>query len=418
MMGPIFLAAESGGLPDHGIATPVSLILIAAAAFLIPLLAGRIKTPAIVLEIVFGVLVGPVLGIIEPGEELLGFLSEFGLFLLMFLAGFEIDFTRLEKQGPSQLFSGLALFGLFVGAGWVGAGVLDVSEVNQRLFLTFLMAAAALGLVVPALRETKRGSTRLGQVVLITAVFAEVGSLVGIVVLSVLAESGFGVELLAIPALLAMMAATLVVLRRAAWWYPERFERLFRADDPAEMGTRATLALLFIFVGLSTLLQVEAILGAFLAGALFIFVFRDPGQLEEQLNGFSFGFFIPVFFINVGIEFPLSELADGEVLGQALALIGVAFAIKLIPSLLLVFRRFPLREALAAGFLLAGQLSVIIALADLGLDLGLLSSGLRAGAIMLVAVSAIVSPIGFRFLAPPLREEPNHSGPRRLLGSM
>jgi Kef-type K+ transport system membrane component KefB len=434
MMGPMLLAAEGGGLSDHGIATPVSLILIASAAFLIPLLAGRIKTPAIVLEIVFGVLVGPVLGLIEPGEELLGFLSEFGLFLLMFLAGFEIDFTRLEKQGPSQLFTGLglllekqgpsqlftglALFGLFLGAGWIGAGLLDVSAVDQRFFLTFLMAAAALGLVVPALRETKRGSTRLGQVVLITAVFAEVGSLVGIVVLSVLAENGFGVELLAIPALLAMIAATLVLLRRAAWWYPERFERLFRADDPAEMGTRATLALLFVFVGLSTLLQVEAILGAFLAGALFIFVFRDPGQLEEQLNGFSFGFFIPIFFINVGIEFPLSELADGEVLGHALALIGVAFAIKLIPSLLLVLRRFPLREAIAAGFLLAGQLSVIIALADLGLDLGLLSSGLRAGAIMLVAVSAVVSPIGFRFLAPPLREEPNNTGPRRLLGSL
>jgi len=418
MMGPMLLAAESGSLPDHGIATPVSLILIAAAAFLIPLLAGRIKIPAIVLEIVFGVLVGPVLGIIEPGEELLGFLSEFGLFLLMFLAGFEIDFTRLEKQGPSQLFSGLALFGLFLGAGWFGAGLLDVSSVDRRLFLTFLVAAAALGLVLPALRETRRASTRLGQVVLITAVFAEVGSLVGIVVLSVLAESGFGVELLAIPALLAIIAATLVVLRRAAWWYPERFERLFQADDPAEMGTRATLALLFIFVGLSTLLNVEAILGAFLAGALFIFVFRDPGQLEEQLNGFSFGFFIPVFFINVGIEFPLSELADGEVLRQALALIGVAFAIKLIPSLLLVLRRFPLREALAAGFLLAGQLSVIIALADLGFDLGLLSSGLRAGAIMLVAVSAVVSPIGFRLLAPPLREEPNNTGPRRLLGSL
>jgi Kef-type K+ transport system membrane component KefB len=418
MMGPMLLAAEGGGLSDHGIATPVSLILIASAAFLIPLLAGRIKTPAIVLEIVFGVLVGPVLGLIEPGEELLGFLSEFGLFLLMFLAGFEIDFTRLEKQGPSQLFTGLGLFGLFLGAGWIGAGLLDVSAVDQRFFLTLLMAAAALGLVVPALRETKRGSTRLGQVVLITAVFAEVGSLVGIVVLSVLAENGFGVELLAIPALLAMIAATLVLLRRAAWWYPERFERLFRADDPAEMGTRATLALLFVFVGLSTLLQVEAILGAFLAGALFIFVFRDPGQLEEQLNGFSFGFFIPIFFINVGIEFPLSELADGDVLGHALALIGVAFAIKLIPSLLLVLRRFPLREAIAAGFLLAGQLSVIIALADLGLDLGLLSSGLRAGAIMLVAVSAVVSPIGFRFLAPPLREEPNNTGPRRLLGSL
>ena len=127
-------------------------------------------------------------------------------------------------------------------------------------------------------------------------------------------------------------------------------------------------------------------------------------------------FFIPVFFINVGIEFPLSELADREVLSQALALIGVAFAIKIVPSLLLMLKRFSLRDSMAAGVLLAGQLSVIIALADLGLDLGLLSSGLRAGAIMLVAVSAVVSPIGFRFLAPPLQSRPNDVGGRRLLG--
>jgi Kef-type K+ transport system membrane component KefB len=417
MIAPLLLAASDVAPPDHGIATPVSLILIATAAFLIPLFAGRIKTPAVVLEILFGILVGPVLGIIEPGEELLGFLSEFGLFLVMFLAGFEIDFTRLEKQGPAQLVSGLALFGLFLGAGWIGAGLLETSTLEQRLFLTFLVAAAALGLVVPALRETRRSATRLGQLVLITAVFAEVGSLVGIIVLSVVADGGVGVDLLAIPVLLTVIAVTLVFLRRAAWWYPERFERLFRADDPAEMGIRATLALLFVFVGLSALLEIEAILGAFLAGAVFTFVFRDPGPLHEQLNGFSFGFFIPVFFINVGIEFPLSELADWKVLGQAMALIGVAFAIKILPSLLLMLNRFSLRESLAAGVLLAGQLSVIIALADLGLDLGLLSSGLRAGAIMLVGVSAVVSPVGFRFLAPPLRDESSLRQRRRLLGS-
>ncbi|MEE8498510.1 MAG: cation:proton antiporter [Acidimicrobiia bacterium] len=416
MISPLLLAAQGAGPPDHGIATPVSLILIAAAAFLIPLLAGRIKTPAVVLEILFGVIVGPVLGVIEPGEELLGFLSEFGLFLVMFLAGFEIDFTRLERQGPTQLLSGITLFGLFLGAAWIGAGLLDQTTIEQRLFLTFLMAAAALGLVVPALRETRRAATRLGQLILLTGVFAEVGSLVGIIVLSVVVDGGVGLDLLAIPVLLAVIALTLVVLRRAAWWYPERFERLFRADDPAEMGIRATLALLFVFVGLSTLLQVEAILGAFLAGAVFTFVFRDPGPLHEQLNGFSFGFFIPIFFINVGIEFPLSELADGEVLTQALTLIGVAFAIKILPSLLLMLRRFSLRDSLAAGVLLAGQLSVIIALADLGLDLGLLSSGLRAGAIMLVAVSAVVSPVGFRFLAPPLQDLPDDAGRRRLLG--
>jgi Kef-type K+ transport system membrane component KefB len=404
MTAGLLLYAENGGI-DHGIATPVSLILIASAAFLIPLLGDRIRIPAIVLEILFGIVVGPVLGLIEPGEELLGFLAEFGLFLLMFLAGFEIDFGRLERQGPSTLITGLALFGLFLGAGWIGTGFLEGSGLDQRMFRTFLVAGAALGLIIPALRDTRRSGTRLGQLLIITGMFAEVGALVGIVVLSVLAEGGVGIDLLSIPALLAVIALTLVLLRRAAWWYPERFERLFRSDDPAEMGTRASLALLFIFVGLSTLLEIEAILGAFLAGAVFTFVFRHPGQLEEQLKGFSFGFFIPVFFINVGIEFPLSELGDSEVLGQALALIGVAFAIKLIPALLLVLRRFSLREAFSAGLLLAGQLSVIIALADLGLDLGLLSSGLRAGAIMLVAVSAVISPVGFRILSPPIRDD-------------
>ncbi|MDH3730703.1 MAG: cation:proton antiporter, partial [Acidimicrobiia bacterium] len=155
-----------------------------------------------------------------------------------------------------------------------------------------------------------------------------------------------------------------------------------------------------VFVGLSALLGIEAILGAFLAGLLFSFVFRDLGSLEEQLNGFSYGFFIPIFFINVGLTFPLDELRDSDVLAQALALIVVAIAVKVIPSLVLMLRGFSLRQSLGAGFLLAGQLSVIIALADVGLDLGLISSGLRAGAILLVAVSAIFGPVAFRALVP------------------
>lgn len=297
------------------------------------------------------------------------------------------------------------MFCLFALAAWLGSGWLDLEGTDQRLFVTFLLAAAAIGLVVPALRDTRRSSTRLGQAVLITAVVAEVLGLIAIIVLSASAGDGSGFGVLAVPALLGVTILALVLLRRAAWWYPDRFARLFRKDDPQEMGTRASIALLFVFVGFSALLGVEAILGAFLAGALFAFVFRDPGALEEQLSGFSYGFFIPIFFINVGIEFPLSELGDPSVLRQAVALIGIAFAAKVVPMLSLLLRRFTLRESLAAGVLLAGQLSLIIALADLGLNLGLLTSGLRAGAIMLVAVSAVISPVTFRLLAPPLPQE-------------
>ena len=393
-------AAASGAGLNESVGA-VALVMVALAAFLMPLVARRVAMPAFVLEILFGLLVGPVLGWIEGGEGLIGVLAELGLFLLLFLAGFEIDFGRLERGGGEQVATGLGLWGLFLGASWIGVGFLDVPSWQGRLFLSLLVSAAAVGVVVPALRESHRTATRLGQLVLLSAVLAEGLSLLGIIVLTVLVSGGVGWRLLSVPALLAAMVVVLWALRRAVWWHPERFERFFRRDDPQEMGIRAALALLFVFVGLATLLDVEAILGAFLAGALFAFVFRRPGPLAERLRGFSFGFFVPVFFINVGLGFPLEQLRRPAALAEAGLLIGVAFAAKLVPSLALVLRRFSWRESLAVGALLAGQLSVVVALADLGLGLRLIGAAQHAGAILLVVVGAVLAPLLFQALAPP-----------------
>lgn len=381
------------------------IILIGIGAFTLPLIAGRLRLPAVVLELVFGLIIGPVLLIVvagTPDAEFIEALAELGLLLLMFLAGFEIDFERLEKQGTGPLITGGALFGVFLVAAWFGFGLLDPESNNERIFLTLLMSAASLGIVIPALRSTGRTGSRQGQLTIVTAIIAEFGSATAIVFFGVIVASGGGLRLLSVPALFAIMAAVLFIMRRAAWWFPERFERLFAQDDPDELGIRASLALLFVFVGISLALGVEAILGAFLAGALFAYVFRNIEVLETRLSGFSYGFFIPVFFINVGIGFPLSQLSEPGVLARAFALIGIAIAIKVLPSLLLLVRGLSLRESLGAGVLLAGQLSVIIALAEFGVELGVLEEGLEAGAILLVGVTAVLSPVVFRWLSPPL----------------
>lgn len=409
---PAPASGVGSGLSLNDTSGAVALVAVALAAFLVPLLARRVRMPGFVLEILFGLLVGPVLGWIEGGSGLIGLLAELGLFLLLFLAGFEIDFGRLKRGGGGQVATGLGLWGLFLAAAWWGVGFLDVPSTQGRWFLSLLVSAAAVGLVVPALRESQRSATRLGQLTLISAVLAEGLSLLGIIGLTVVASGGAGWRWLSVPALLAAVGVVLWGLRRAAWWHPERFERLFRRDDPQEMGIRASLALLFVFVGLAILLDVEAILGAFLAGALFSFVFRRPGPLAERLRGFSFGFFVPVFFINVGLSFPLDQLRRPEALAEAGLLIVVAFAAKLVPSLALMLRRFSWRESLAAGALLAGQLSVVIALADLGLGLGLIGPAQHAGAILLVVVGAVLAPMLFQTLAPPM--EPGRS---RLPGS-
>lgn len=131
-------------------------------------------------------------------------------------------------------------------------------------------------------------------------------------------------------------------------------------------------------------------------------VFRNSGDLEERLSGFAYGFLIPIFFISVGVAFPLDALSDPAVLTTAGAIIAVAILAKLIPAPLLMLRGLTLRDSLGAGVLLAGQLSVIIALAEVGVQIGAIDEGLSAGAVLLVGVTAILSPIVFKLFSPPL----------------
>jgi Kef-type K+ transport system membrane component KefB len=381
-------------------------VLIGAGAFVLPIVARRLAIPSVVLEILYGLILGPsMLNIIRTSSadaDFIALLAELGLLLLIFLAGFEIDFDRLERQGAGPLLTGVAVLLITAAAAWIGFGWLGMESTDQRIFLTLLVSAASLGIVIPALRDTNRTSTRLGQLVIVAAVLAEFLSAAAIVIYGGFVENGVGVSLLGVPALFLVTVVALLLIRRLAWWHPATFERLFAERDPDEMGIRTSLALLFVFVGLSIALNVEPLLGAFLAGAMFAYLFRNNHQLETRLSGFAFGFFIPVFFINVGLLFPLDALLEPSVLARAAALIGIAVGAKLIASLVFVARGFTLRESTAAGVVLAGQLSVIIALAEFGVELGLIDEGLEAGAILLVGITAILSPIAFRLLAPPL----------------
>lgn len=386
-----------------------AFIVMGLGAFLLPLVARRIRVQAAVLEIVFGLAIGPAaLGVIGENSVEEGFLfilAELGLLLLLFLAGFEIDFRRLEREGPGPLLWGLGFYGASLVVLWFGLGFLPLAGTDQRTFLTLLLSAASVGIIVPALRATNRVATRQGQLVIVVGVLAEFLATLGVVGFGVVVQSGLGPRLLAIPGFAVVAGVVLVVMRRLAWWYPEKAGRLFAAHDPDELGIRASLALLFTFVGIALALGIEPILGAFLAGALFGYVFRDTGELETRLTGFAYGFFIPLFFISVGVRFPLDAFTDPQVVAVAVAVAGIAIAAKILPSPVLVWRRLPLRDALGTGVLLAGQLSVIIALAEFGVQLGVIDDGMAAGTILLVGVTAIGSPLLFRLLSPPLTEE-------------
>jgi len=394
------IAAE-GVLPNA-----TTFIVIGLAAFLLPLVARRLGLPAVVLEILFGVMIGPhvigIIGIETTSEGFILVLAEVGLFLLMFLAGFEINFTSLEREGRGPILFGLTFFLLVVALAWLGLGYVNLSDTNERVFLTLLVSAASVGIIVPALRSTNRSATQQGQITLVVGILAEFLAATSIIVFAVWIKTGWSVELLAVPLFVAILLVALWLMRSLAWWYPERAERLFAGHDPDELGIRFSLALLFVFVGLALALGMDPILGAFMAGAMFAFVFRNSGDLEARLTGFSYGFLIPIFFISVGVQFPLDALSDSSVLVTALAIIAVAIGAKLVPAPLLMTRGLTLSDSLGAGVLLAGQLSVIIALAEVGVQIGVIDEGVAAGAVLLVGVTAILSPVLFRVVSPSL----------------
>ena len=134
------------------------------------------------------------------------------------------------------------------------------------------------------------------------------------------------------------------LLRRAAWWYPETFQRLFNADDPEEIGIRASLAMMLSLVGLSVLFNIEPILGAFLAGTVFALVFPNRGSLEISLKGFSYGFLIPIFFINIGLNYDIGILTNRTFYVEVILLFALAILVKLVPSFVMLIFNIKIRD--------------------------------------------------------------------------
>jgi Kef-type K+ transport system membrane component KefB len=372
-----------------------SLLLIAAAALGLPAVSARLRLPAVVLEILFGILVGPVLGIVHP-DELVDALGELGFLLLLFLAGFEIDLQLFERSGVRPIVRGLAVFGLTLGLAGAGAVALGLG-----LFTTLVLATTSVGLVVPTLRAGRSLGTPLGQDILIAALIADFATLVVVSAVALMIRVGPDPRLLAFPLFLAIVIGTFAVLRAAAWWWPDRFGRFFHAHDPDALGVRFAMAVLLVFAGLAGALGIEPVLGAFLAGTGVATVFRQRGELDRTLDGLAYGFLIPIFFIGVGLGFRLSAVAGSAAVAFVGLLVVVSFVVKVVPTLIVLTGRHGARSAAAAGALLSARLSLIIVVARIGVELGVLDPAFEAQIILLAAISATVAPLGYRLLLRP-----------------
>lgn len=378
-----------------------AIFVLVVASVIGPVLAVRLRLPAAVVLILVGIACGPAgLGWVTDTVPV-ALLSELGFLILMFVAGMEIDFASFRGAGRRALAVPLlSVLGFFVVAIAIGL-VLGLS-----LFELLVVSASSVGMPLAVLQETGQVHRPLGKHVMVTGSLGEFVSILAVIGYELFAEEATfadrGVKLAKVAALFIVTALVIRWARAAVWWKPEPLRRLTRHHDVAELGVRTGLLIMFAFVVIAASLGVEAILGAFIAGALVSIVLREKSALESKIAALGHGLFIPIFFIVVGVRFD-PRLLDADAIRGALVLAVVVGAVKVLPSLVFAPRELDLRERLAAGSLLAAPLTLVVAIASIGRRLGAIDETRETTFVLLALVVSLVFPIAYRALVGPER---------------
>ncbi|HKJ40238.1 MAG TPA: cation:proton antiporter, partial [Anaerolineales bacterium] len=260
-------------------------------------------------------------------------------------------------------------------------------------------STTSLGIVVPVLKEKKMSSSSLGQTILLSALIADFLTMFLITVYIAFRSTGLSLNIL----LIGLLFIPVVLLYQLGERHLRRpiVQRLIEelADATSQIKVRGAFALMIAFVVLAELIGAELILGAFLGGVLASLISEPSDEkIRHKLDAIGFGFFVPLFFVNVGVQFDLQAFLTNPAAWVLLPILLVAaFAIKIISAL--VFKlAYSWKETISTGLLLSSRLSLIIAASAIGLKMEVISESTNAAIILIAALTAMLAPLGFNSL--------------------
>jgi Kef-type K+ transport system membrane component KefB len=382
-------------MPDVGFGNLLGVLVVAVLAPIVLGLAPRLRVPAVVLEIVLGVVLGPsLLGWLDA-DLAVEVVALLGLAMLLFLAGLEIDVTALRG---ALLKVALLGYAVSVVVGWVaGLGLDAVGWVDDPLLLSVTVSATSLGLVVAVLKDARAVSSRLGQTVVAASSVADFAAVLLLSLAFSTSGGGTGERLLLLGlfVLLVVVVAAVTGLSSRSMRLGDVVVRL--QDTTAEIRVRAAMLLLMAFVVLAGELGLESILGAFVAGAVVGLLDRDSTShpnFRTKLEAVGYGFLIPVFFVSSGLRLDVTDLlASGSALARVPVFLLVLLAARGLPALLYV-PTHGLRSSLAAGLLQATSLPFIVAATQIGVLTGRLDGTTSAALVCAGLLSVLLFPAG------------------------
>ena len=330
-------------LPSLHLPFFANLLLLLVLARVLGEVMERFKQPAMIGEILAGVVLGPtVLNVMVRNEELTA-ISELGVFLLVIIAGLEIDVREIAKTSRGRnLITSLLAFLIPIGSGFAVATAFDLAIV-PAIFVGLCVAITALPVSVRILMDLGQLKSEIGQRIIAVAIFDDV---LALTILGVLldvnsaADSSLNVLGLAIGITLGkilLLLAGLIFAYRLIHKFTERDNFIELQLDKLLLfmrGKESLLAIMFafilIFASLTEAVGLHFIIGAFFASMLLskeLLGVAHFQEFEKTTHGMAMGFLAPIFFAGIGLEFQFSSITEW---GLLFAIIGVSFLSKIV----------------------------------------------------------------------------------------
>ena len=345
----------------------------------------------VVLEVVFGIIIGPhVLGWAGP-TGLLGLLGQLGLIFLFFLAGMEIDLrsvrgTPLKKAGTGWVLSmGIALA--------IGTVLAMLQFIDTPLLIGAILTTTTLGTLMPILRDSGELETKFGSHVLAAGILGEIGPIVLVSILFTRDHTHWLQTALMILFVLIAVGAALAAL----WPSPPRFVSLISRtmEAASQLPVRMSILVLMFLVTLAAKFGLDMILGAFASGMVVGLGARgEQGRiLRHKLDAIGFGFLIPMFFVASGMKFDLPALFDNPQALLRLPVFLVLFLVVRGVPVLLYRHELAKEEFFPFALYSATALPFVIALTELGVSTGRMRTDNAAALVGAGMLSVLLFPM-------------------------
>lgn len=364
------------------------LMVLAAIIFLSPYIANLIKFPISPTEIILGIIFGA-FGLL-PQNDLFEITANVGFYFLMFLAGTHVNIKIFITTDREILKKSITFLAILYILSFVSVYTFDLNKI-----IAIIIPTMSVGLLSTLYKEYGKDEKWLNTA-MVVGVIGEVVSIAIITVASAYLKSGFSTELFTHIFALALFLIVSTLLFKGLdvlfWWYPNLKAVIMPTYDKNEKDIRFTMAIFCFVIAVMIMLDLEIVIGAFIAGTFIPTFFGYKKDLPRKLANFGYGFIVPIFFAYIGSTLDVMAIWKPGVLPNVIILIVSMLLFRILAGLVYL-KELGKRGTVLFALSLYMPLTLIIATVTVALNTNNITKEFYDSCIIASLLEAIIAMI-------------------------